>query len=137
MVVPTDELAVLIRDWYYAASEGQTKEFFDYFLQDERTVYFGSDPGEIWYGYEAVRAGLMQNFGIYGKWTIMSKNLVVRQLDDSAFFTDDVELSVRQGGNSFAEDARISGVLIRTAGGWKIIQVHMSFGVPNTKLLSG
>lgn len=137
MVVPTDELAVLIRDWYYAASEGQTKEFLDYFVHDDRTVYFGSDPAEIWYGYEAVRQGLTENFGTYGKWTMMSKNLVLQQLGDSAFFTDDVELSVRHGGNSFAEDARVSGVLVRQDIGWKIIQVHVSFGVSNSKLLSG
>ena len=34
MAIPTDELSILIRDWYYAASEGQAETFIGFFLQD-------------------------------------------------------------------------------------------------------
>lgn len=135
MVVPRDELSLRIRDWYYAASEGQAEAFLNFFLKDDKTVYFGTDPGELWYGYYEIETNILDNFRKYGTWTIMSKNLVIEQYGDVAIFTDDVELSVRHHENSIAEEARVSGALIRSDGEWKIVQVHLSFGIPNKKLL--
>lgn len=135
MVVPRDELSLRIRDWYYAASEGQAEAFLNFFLKDDRTVYFGTDPGELWYGFDEIEANILNNFRKYGKWTIMSKNLVIQQYGDVATFTDDVELSVRHRENSIAEEARVSGALVRSDGEWKIVQAHLSLGIPNKKLL--
>ena len=137
MAIPTDELSVLIRDWYYAASEGRVEQFLGFFLQDAQTTYIGTDPTEIWYGYDQIRDNIEENFRTYGKWTVMSKNLVVHQVGDVASFTDEVELSARFGGSSMAEDARMSGVLVKRSDGWKIMQAHFSVGVPNTDLLPG
>jgi len=137
MAIPTDELSVVIRDWYYAASEGQVEQFLAFFLQDAQATYIGTDPTEIWYGYDQIRQNIEENFRTYGKWTVMSKNLVVRRVDDVAFFTDEVELSARFGGSSIAEDARMSGVLVKRGDSWKIIQAHFSMGVSNTDLLPG
>jgi ketosteroid isomerase-like protein len=67
----------------------------------------------------------------------MSKNLRVQQFGDVAIFTDEVELSARFGGSSIAEDARMSGVLLRKDNQWKIIHAHFSMGIPNTELLPG
>ena len=137
MAIPQDELSLLIRDWYYAASEGKVEEFLKHFLPENTTVYFGTDPQEIWYGFDQIRANVIENFKTYGKWTIMSKNLVIRELNGAAVFTDEVEISARYGGSSIAEDGRISGVLVRTGQEWKILQVHLSFGVSNSELLPG
>jgi hypothetical protein len=135
MVVPRDELSLKIRDWYYAGSEGQVDAFLNFFLKDSKTTYFGTDPGELWYGFEEIETNLRENFRIYGKWTIMSKNLLVQELGEIAIFSDDVELSVRHGENSIAEEARVTGVLVRKDTDWKLLQVHLSFGIPNQKLL--
>ena len=137
MPIPRDELSLLIRDWYYAASEGKIKEFLDFFVKDDRAVYIGTDPHEVWYGYEQIRMNIEENFKMYGSWTIMSKNLIVHEFGDVAEFTDEVELSARLQSSSIAEDARMSGVLIREKQQWKILQIHFSFGIPNTNLLPG
>ena len=137
MGIPNDELSLLIRDWYYAASEGQMENFMNFFLQDDRTTYFGTDPHELWYGIRQVKENVEENFRTYGKWSIMSKNLVVHQFGEVAAFTDEVELAARLRESSIAEDARMSGVLIRKDGQWKIVQAHFSLGVPNTDLLPG
>jgi ketosteroid isomerase-like protein len=137
MPIPKDELSLLIREWYYAASEGQIEKFFDFFVQDERATYFGTDPHELWYGFQQIRANVEENFKTYGSWTVMSKNLQVNQVGDVAIFTDEVELSARLQSSSIAEDARMSGVLVREKDGWKILQAHFSFGIPNTDLLPG
>src|SRR5688500_3924211 len=113
MVVPKDELSLFIRDWYYAASEGQVDVFLSRFLQDDSTTYFGTDPHELWYGYEQIKENIQENFRTYGKWTVMSKNLQVHRVGDAALFTDEVELAARFGGSSIAEDARMSGVLVK------------------------
>jgi ketosteroid isomerase-like protein len=137
MVVPKDELSLFIRDWYYTASEGQVEAFLDCFLKDETTTYFGTDPHELWYGFDQIRQNMEENFRTYGKWTIMSKNLRVKRTGDAAIFTDEVELSARYGGSSIAEDGRMSGVLVLQNGKWKIAQVHFSLGIPNQELLPG
>ena len=137
MAVPKDELSLLIRDWYYSASEGQVDQFLSYFLKDDETTYFGTDPHELWHGYDQVKENIQENFRTYGKWTIMSKNLQVHQLQDVAIFTDEVELSARYQESSIAEDARMSGILVQKDGAWKIVQVHFSLGIPNAELLPG
>jgi ketosteroid isomerase-like protein len=135
--IPKDELSTLIRDWYYSASEGRMDQFLSFFAQDARVVYFGTDPDEQWYGYEQIHSFFEDLFRTYGKWTIMSKNLVVQQLAEAAIFSDEVELSARYGESSIAQDARMTGALIRENGQWKIVQAHFSFGVPNSELLPG
>jgi ketosteroid isomerase-like protein len=137
MAVPKDELSLLIRDWYYAASEGQVEAFLNCFLKDETTTYFGTDPHEVWYGYDQIKENVEENFRTYGKWSVMSKNLQVHQVGDAAYFTDEVELSARFGSSSIAEDGRMSGILVLKNGQWKIAQVHFSFGISNQELLPG
>lgn len=137
MVVPKDELSLIIRDWYYSASEAQAEAFLEFFLDSDNTVYIGSDPQEQWYGISEIKANFQDNFKKYGKWTIMSKNLVVHQVGDAAYFTDEVEFSARYGGSSLAEDGRMSGVLVKKDGKWKIALAHFSFGIPNDQLLPG
>ena len=137
MVVPKDELSLLIREWYYAASEGKVEAFLNYFLKNETAFYIGTYPNEVWYGYEQIKDNIEENFQTYGKWTVMSKNLQTHRNGDTAFFTDEVELSARFGGSSIADDARMSGVLVMENGQWKIAQVHFSFGIPNRDLLPG
>ena len=137
MVVPKDELSLFIREWYYAASEGQVDSFINYFLKDESTTYFGTDPHELWYGFEQIKENVEENFRTYGKWTVMSKNLQVHRVGDTAIFTDEVELSARYEGSSIAEDARMSGVVVLKDGLWKIAHVHFSFGISNRELLPG
>lgn len=137
MPIPVDELSLLIREWYYAASEGKVQEFFDFFVKDDRAVYIGTDPHEVWYGFEQIKINLEENFKTYGRWTIMSKNLIVQEFGNVAGFTDEVELAARLQSSSIAEDARMSGVLIRENQKWKILQIHFSFGISNTDLLPG
>jgi ketosteroid isomerase-like protein len=137
MVIPKDELSLFIREWYYAASEGRVEAFLDFFLKDETATYIGTDPNEVWYGYDQIKENIEENFKTYGKWTVMSKNLQVHRNGDTAYFTDEVELAARFGGSSIADDARMSGVLVFQNSQWKISQVHFSFGIPNQELLPG
>jgi ketosteroid isomerase-like protein len=137
MVVPKDELSLIIREWYYAASEGKVESFLSFFHQNESTTYIGTDPHELWYGFDQIKENVEENFRRYGKWTVMSKNLQVHRVGDAAVFTDEVELSARYGGSSIAEDARMSGILTMQNGTWKILHVHFSFGISNQELLPG
>lgn len=137
MAIPKDELSLLIRDWYYAASEGQGENFIGVFLQDPATTYFGTDPDEQWYGYDQIREHFEENFRTYGKWNIMSTNLQVHESGDFAYFSDEVELAARYKDSSFAELGRMTGTLLRRNGAWKLVQAHFSLGTPNRELLPG
>ncbi len=135
--IPKDELSTLIRDWYYSASEGQAEKFLAYFVQDSRTVYFGTDPDEQWYGYDQIGSFFEDLFRTYGKWSIMSKKLVIHQVGDVALFSDEVELCATYGASSIAQDGRMTGALLRQNGQWRIVQAHFSFGTPSSELLPG
>jgi len=135
--IPKDEMSAVIREWYYSASEGQADKFLSFFSQDSRTVYFGTDPEEQWYGYDQIKSFFTDLFRTYGKWAIMSKNLNVHQFGDVVLFNDEVEISATHGASSIAQDARMTGALMKQNGQWKIIQAHFSFGTPSSELLPG
>jgi uncharacterized protein (TIGR02246 family) len=135
--IPKDEMSAVIREWYYSASEGQAEKFLSFFAQDPRTVYFGTDPEEQWYGYDQIKSFFTDLFRTYGKWAIMSKNLNVEQFGEIALFSDEVEISATHGASSIAQDGRMTGALMKQNGQWKIVQAHFSFGTPSSELLPG
>jgi hypothetical protein len=95
MPVPTDELSLFIRDWYYAASEAQSEAFLSFFLDSPETVYLGSDPQ----GPPGIASANFWHFKTYGKWTIMSKNgwFIKHEMQH---FSRIVEFSARLGGSA-------------------------------------
>ena len=110
----------LVLDQYHAAAaEGDWTVYFN--LLSEDAVFLGTDVGERWpkevfRSYAAGRSGWL--------YTPRERNVNFTPDGNTAWF-DEVLDSASYG------TSRGTGVLIRTAGGWKISQYHLTFPIPN------
>jgi ketosteroid isomerase-like protein len=117
----TDEAAIaeVLDSFHEAAADGDWEVYFD--LMADQAVFLGTDVGERWpkaefQAYAAGRSG----------WTYYprQRNIDLTPDGNSAWF-DEVLESVSYG------TSRGSGVLVKTAEGWKIAQYHLTFPIPN------
>ncbi|QSX36160.1 nuclear transport factor 2 family protein [Shewanella sedimentimangrovi] len=108
--------AVLDKLHEYAASADWDKYFT---LYTEDALFLGTDAGERW---------TMADFASYARptqgWRYLPiQRHLLRHGDIIAF--DELLDSPAYG------QSRGSGVLVKTAGGWRILQYHLSFPIPN------
>ncbi|MCY4264166.1 MAG: nuclear transport factor 2 family protein [Gammaproteobacteria bacterium] len=117
----SDEAAVvMVLDQYHqAAATADWTVYFD--LMSEDAVFLGTDVGERWpkaqfREYAGTRSGWMYTPG--------ERNINFTPDGNTAWF-DEILKSASYG------TSRGTGVLIRTEGGWKISQYHLTFPIPN------
>jgi ketosteroid isomerase-like protein len=117
----TEEAAIgqVLDSFHEAAAEGDWARYFA--LMADQGVFLGTDVGERWpkaefQAYAAGRSG----------WTYYprQRNIDLTPDGNSAWF-DEVLDSVSYG------TSRGTGVLVKTAAGWKIAQYHLTFPIPN------
>ncbi|MCG8413270.1 MAG: nuclear transport factor 2 family protein [Pseudomonadales bacterium] len=117
----SDELAVaaVLDQYHQAAAAGDWEVYFD--LMSEDGVFLGTDAGERWpkevfREYAGNRSGWL--------YTPRERNINFTPDGNTAWF-DEILDSASYG------TSRGTGVLIRTAAGWKISQYHLTFPIPN------
>lgn len=119
----TADIEALMDAWHLAAAEGDGPAYFGAFTED--AVFLGTDKTERWTVAE-FQAELGHHFDGENAWTYVSteRHVSVGELGMTAWL--DERLS-----NAKYGEVRGSGVLQRTADGWRIAQYVMSFPVPN------
>ncbi|MHC4379327.1 MAG: nuclear transport factor 2 family protein, partial [Planctomycetota bacterium] len=117
------EIEAVLDAWHLAAAEGDGPAYFGAFTED--AVFLGTDKTERW-TVEEFQAELGHHFDGENAWTYVSteRHVSVGELGMTAWL--DERLS-----NAKYGEVRGSGVLQRTADGWRIAQYVMSFPVPN------
>lgn len=109
-----------VLDLYHAAAAaGDWDTYFD--LMSEDGVFIGTDARERWTKPEFRQYSSGSNGWVY---TPLRRNINLTPDGDSAWF-DEALLSQSFG------SSRGTGVLIRTAAGWKISQYHLTLPIPN------
>jgi ketosteroid isomerase-like protein len=105
--------------YHTAASNADWQSYFE--LMSSDAVFLGTDASERW-PKEAFRAYAGGRNG----WTYFpqQRNVTITPDGNSAWF-DEILSNASYG------TCRGSGVLIRTADGWKISQYHLTFPIPN------
>ncbi|MFT4815240.1 MAG: hypothetical protein ACI80L_002330 [Pseudohongiellaceae bacterium] len=105
--------------YHQAAANGEWDIYFD--LMSDDGVFIGTDAQERW-----VKAEFRQYSSGSNGWVYVPQQRNVNITPDglSAWF-DEALLSQSYG------SSRGSGVLIRTAQGWKISQYHLTLPIPN------
>lgn len=118
------DAAATVRDYYETLRQGDP--LAPYFLDRETTVKFGI--GEQLTGYEAVERGLRVQTETTDGWTVESRDLLVEQSDDHAWFTDDVFLawSDLDARVRYEFDTRWSGAMERVDDAWRFGTMHVS-----------
>lgn len=112
-------IRMVLDDFHDAAAAGDWQRYFG--LMTANAVFIGTDVSERWsrdefQQYASGRAG----------WTYYpgERHIDLSPDGNSAWF-DEILDSASYG------TTRGSGVLVNTAGGWKIAQYHLTFPVPN------
>jgi len=105
--------------YHQAAANGEWDIYFD--LMSDDGVFIGTDAQERWVKQEFREYSSGSNGWVY---TPLERNVNITPDGLSAWF-DEALLSQSYG------SSRGSGVLIRTAAGWKISQYHLTLPIPN------
>jgi len=117
------ELGALIDEWHAAAASADAGAYFG--LMDEDAIYIGTEAGERWTKPEFIEFG-RPYFDRGSAWSFTPTSRHIRVSDDGqlAWFDEllDTWMGVCAG----------SGVLQRTAEGWKIKHYHLAVTVPNS-----
>ncbi len=112
-------IAAVLDAYHAAAATGDWDNYFD--LMSDDGVFLGTDaserwPKEVFRQYAAGRSGWVYH--------PQERNINLTPDGNSAWF-DEILDSESYG------SSRGTGVLIRTADGWKISQYHLTFPIPN------
>jgi ketosteroid isomerase-like protein len=134
------EVKATLRQLYTASANADIETIDRLFSNDTGTLILGSDPTELAVGHEAAVqfwAGLFQFLKDQGypnngglKMVSAGGPIQVDSAGTVAWVTDVAEFQFAGGNTPF----RLTAVMHREQGKWKIIQLHFSIGVPNSAL---
>ena len=110
-------------EFHESAARADTAAYFGVMTED--VVFLGTDASERWQG-QAFRDFVTSHFSAGRGWTYVpvQRDIIVAADDDTAWFDELLE-------NEGLGTCRGSGVLVKSAGGWKIAQYNLSVPVPN------
>jgi len=117
------EIEVALTDFHAAAAEPDADRYLAYLAPD--AVFFGTDPAERWTRdeyVELVRPLLEQGVQIVNR--PVEQNVFVSDDGNMAWFDETLD-KPKYG------EMRATGVLRRTDDGWKLVQFHLTFPIPN------
>ena len=117
------DIEKVLNDFHQAAATANYQQYFNLLTED--AIFLGTAPKERW-SKKAFMQFAKPYFSAGKGWVYkpLVRNISVVKENSLAFF--DEELT-----NSTYGDCRGSGVMIKTADGWKIAQYNLSIPLPN------
>ena len=116
-----EEIGRVLDALHQRASDADFEGYFE--LYHERAVFLGTDRDEYWPLPEFKRY-TRERFQTGTGWTYHPTERFVHVADDAAWFEERLRHD-RYG------ETRGTGVLLRTADGWKIAQYNLTLPIPN------
>lgn len=118
-----DEVSKVLDSLHQYAAEANGEAYFS--LYQANAVFIGTDVGERW-SLEQFKSYSMPIFNKGKGWTYhkRERNVFISDDGNTAWF-DEVLDSENYG------TSRGTGVLVKTANGWKFSQYHLTFPIPN------
>ena len=118
-----DDVNRVLDDWHKPAADADEQRYFGYAAPE--FVFLGTDAGERW-DLASFRAFAHPYFAKGKAWTFVPRDRHVQASarEDVAWFDEKLDSA------SYGE-CRGSGVLRRTADGWKITQYNLTIPIPN------
>ena len=112
-------IAAVLDEFHAAAAAGDWTRYFA--LMSDQGVFLGTDAGERWPKAEFQRYAAQSRGWVYYP---KERHIDITPDGNSAWF-DELLDSVSYG------TSRGTGVLIKTEAGWRIVQYHLTFPIPN------
>lgn len=122
---PDDQLNKLMDDWHHAAATGDEKVFFGSMGAD--AIYIGTDATERWPKAE-FESWATQYFERDTAWAFqpIEREIYYSRHGEVAWFNETLD--------TWMGVCRGSGILEKTALGWKLQHYHLAIAVPNDKV---
>lgn len=121
-----DDIALVnktLDNFHQAASRADSVAYFE--AMADNVVFLGTDGSERWQGQE-FRDFVTRHFSAGQGWTYtpLQRDIIISPSGDTAWFDESLD-------NEGLGNCRGSGVLVRSAAGWKIAQYNLSVPIPN------
>lgn len=133
---PSDEVREIILDWFKAAVSGDASWRDRHVSREASLRIAGTDPGE-WLSGDTAYAFLKNE----AEHLTPDLNVKIDVAEAEAFVENEIAwgfaLPTITLPNGSTAKVRWSAVFHREDGGWKLVQLHASAGVPNDQLFAG
>jgi ketosteroid isomerase-like protein len=127
----SSEIEQLVRDWFAAASRGDSSAVDQHVTADPAVRVVGSDPGEWIQGGEKVAEFLRGEVeGAAGEVTFTPSEIEGYRHGDVGWAATKLTISLSDGRRV---QPRWTAVVV-DQGGWKFVQTHASIAVPNDQV---
>ncbi len=123
------QVQAVVDRYMEAFEQGDLALFASLMAEDEGMITFGTDAAERWVGKRNLIASFEEQVNAFDVESIDISDQVIRlsQSKSVAWFSELADWNIRIGDKTDRiEGIRITGVLERQAGGWKIVQFHTS-----------
>jgi ketosteroid isomerase-like protein len=129
--MPRPEIETVIRAIYNAFEALDATKLDENFSHTDRLTAFGTDEDEFFYGWGKYKSIHDVQFKAVKNFQFTSTDLRVFEHGDTAWFSDRVHWKIEtKAGEKVDTKVRITGVLVKEDGNWRIVQWHVSQGVP-------
>ena len=129
MSSPEADVQAAIEQFFHAM-DTQNAELMDMLVaHDASMVHIGTDTGEIWRGWDELRAATAEQFkGLaFYKANIRDLTVNISSSGDVAWYAHLLDAHIKSSGGEWRwKGARFTGVFEKRDGRWKMVQTHVS-----------
>lgn len=125
------EVENVVRALFDAVSKGDIGEIENLFSQKDGVIAIGSDPAEMWAGNNAIVRAFTEQLQSSGARQIQTGEISA-WVEGTVGWASELRTIRRSKGKAMS--IRHTFVLHTENGRWKIVQMHVSIGVPNDEL---
>lgn len=123
------EIEMVIKAVYSAFEALDARRLDENFSHTETLTAFGTDEDEFFYGWGKYKSIHEVQFKAVKNFQFTSTDMRVFEHGDTAWFSDRVHWKIEtKAGEKVDTKVRITGVLVKEKGNWRIVQWHVSQG---------
>ncbi len=127
------EIRSVAMHYFDAISQGDLSYLERFISRDDSTLLIGTDPNEWWVGYDTIMGIWKAQFeAVGGSFPIRATKLQAYRDGNVGWFAAQ---PVAHLPNGTEVPFRITTVVRKEAGEWKLVSSHGSFGVPNEEAI--
>jgi hypothetical protein len=126
------EVEALVLACYEAWGTGDVAAFESLLANDETVLLVGTDPNEWWSGRNAIIEALRALLPEVADMEFVPGHPQAFEYGDVAWYADRAAWRLPDGTEV---PFRMTGVVIREAAAWKMLQTHLSIGIANEDVI--
>lgn len=118
------EIRAFFDEFILAYSKDELHSYLDLFQQDENLVIFGT--GQKWIGWKSYKDAPTEDRKRFDKISLSYEWLKINSHGDIGWVAASVVFMMHTKGKEIRAPARLTGIVKKIDGKWKIVQCHIS-----------